>query len=260
MSRKHSSDPAAENQAALDNGQHVDPVGPDPGAVDFQGGSSRIVSTLVMPSTADIPGFNGLPLEVRERLLKARRDPTQDSPVKSTKQPSLVRIDKPKEDDIFRTYPDPQIGWFPVHLFKVKKAGNEKLYLVGEAALANRVVGQRARDGVAILAVTMEGHPFVWVLDRPDAIASPKGYPYHERKWQCATIARTEWVTIAWNEKAREHDWEIVRFKDDEPAPVPAWPAEHPLAAIDRAIQEIFVDDPDFEEFRNLVFRREATP
>jgi hypothetical protein len=244
----------------LDNGQPAGDTILDPGKDSSQAEASRIVSALTMPSTVDIPGFDGLPAEVRGRLLKARRDPTQDSPTKSTKQPSLVRIDKPKEDDIFRTYPDPEVGWFPVHLFKVKKAGNEKLYLVGEAALANHVVGQRSRDGVAILAVTMEGHPFVWVLDRPDAIVSPRGYPYHERKWQCATIARTEWVTIAWNEETREHDWEIVRFKDDEPAPVPAWPAEHPLAAIDRAIQEIFVDDPDFKEFRRLVFRRGATP
>jgi hypothetical protein len=37
-----------------------------------------------------------------------------------------------------------------------------------------------------------------------------------------------------------------------QPNEIPSWPAEHPLILIDRAIESVFVDDPDFPEFRHL--------
>jgi hypothetical protein len=210
------------------------------------------------PLATDIPGSEDLPADVRERLLKARRDPTKAAPVKVTRQAQVIQVGAPGEDDIFRTYHD-SVGWFPVHIVAIKKgfgmAGSKKVYLVGDNALKNVAVAQRVRDGVAILTVTTESIFSVWVIGRPDMVAAPASYPYDIVKWQCAEAAMTNWVSFAWNKELGIHQWSVINL-DGQPNATPVRPAEHPLVLIDRAIAPEFVDDPDFPEFKHLVVKK----
>jgi hypothetical protein len=45
---------------------------------------------------------------------------------------------------------------------------------------------------------------------------------------------------------------------DGHPNATLAWPAEHPLILIERAIAAVFVDDPDFAEFKNLMVKKSS--
>jgi hypothetical protein len=203
------------------------------------------------PSAIDIPGFNDLPVDVRERLLKARRDPTKAEPIRIIKQAQTIRVAPPEKDDIFRTYPDVRIGWFDVHIVTIKKAASRRQYLVGENALKNPAVAQRGRAGVAILTTTTEGTAGVWVIHRPNIIAAQRSYPFDSTKWLCAQSAKQDWVIFAWNQELQVHQWQTIDLTG-QPNEKPVWPAEHPLVLIDRAIASIFVDDPDFADFKYL--------
>jgi hypothetical protein len=214
------------------------------------------------PLVTDIPGFEGLPADVRERLLKARRDPTKVAPVSVTRQAQAIRVGVPGEDDIFRTYYDLLLGWFPVTSVTIKKgfgqATRKKVYLVGQNALKNPAVAQRVRAGMAILTVTTEGIPGVWVLQRPDMVAAEASYPYDDIKWRCAEAGRKDWVTLAWNKDLGIHQWSVINL-DGQPNATPAWPAEHPLLLIERAITQEFIDDPDFPDFKHLMVKGSRT-
>jgi hypothetical protein len=222
-----------------------------------ENGEAGVIHPGSGPVPADIPGFEALPADVRERLAKARRDPTQAEPLAVVKKAQAIRVGTPGADDIFRTYPDP-IGWFDVNLVAIKKGfgqnASKKVYLVGEAALTNPAVAQRARAAVAILTTTTEGLAAVWVVPKPSMIAAPDSYPYDLPRWECAEAARADWVTFAWNKDRGMHEWSVIKL-DGHPGAVPAWPEEHPLVLIDRAIATVFVDDPGFPEFQNLLTR-----
>jgi hypothetical protein len=209
----------------------------------------------------DIPGWEALPEDVRERLRKIRRDPQAPETAKVIKQVTSIRVGRPAADDIFRTHPDP-VGWFDVNAVAIKKgfgqAGDKKLYLVGPGAMENVVVAQRARAGCAILTLTSEGVVAVWVLLRPNAAVAPDSLPYDQPKWDCAEAARADWVTFAWNSAIGAHQWSVVNL-DGHPGAVPRWPEEHPLVLIDRAIQAVTVNDPEFAEFKNLMAKK-ASP
>jgi hypothetical protein len=208
----------------------------------------------------DIPGIEDLPPDVRERLRKARRDPTKPEPAKLIKQAQAIRVGSPAADDLFRTCPD-ETGWFPVHTVVVKRgfeqAARKKVFLVGPAALTNPAVAERARPAVAILTVTAENIAGVWVLAKPDMVAAENSYPYDQAKWECAQCARANWVTLRWDKEQGIHRWSVVDLTG-QPNDIPVWPAEHPLILIDRAISTCFIDDPDFGEFKNLVVRSAA--
>jgi hypothetical protein len=220
---------------------------------------SSLQDQPALQARVDIPGFEDLPADVRERLLKARRDPTKAGPVKVARQAQVIRTGAPGADDIFRTYHDPLVGWFDVYTVAIKKgfdqSTNKKLYLVGENALKNPAVAQRARAGVAILTVTTENIVGVWVINRPDMVAAENSYPYDQVKWECAEAARTSWVTFAWNKELGIHQWSVINL-DGQPNAIPIWPAEHPLVLIERAIATVFVDDPEFPEFKHLIVKK----
>jgi hypothetical protein len=90
----------------------------------------------------DLPEFEGVPASVKERLLKARRDPTEPEPPPVAKRSQAVRLGAPGKADIFRTYPIPNRGWFDVAVLIVRKGfddsggdssrGSKRLYLVGD--------------------------------------------------------------------------------------------------------------------------------
>jgi hypothetical protein len=232
---------AADVRADVDptaNGQPDDPIAP--------------AATSTPPPGQDIPGWDELPADVRERLLKARRDPTQPAPIKVAKQAQIVRLAGPAADDVFRTYHDPLIGWFDVHAVTVRKASGRRTYLVGERALTNPIVAQRARAAVAILIVTTEEIANVWVLSRPDSVTAESSYPYDQVKWECAEAARKSWVTLAWNQDRRVHQWSTVDLTG-QPNNAPVWPGGHPLLVIEKAIATAFIDDPYFPEFKYLL-------
>jgi hypothetical protein len=246
--QKSTSDLAPVAPAAVDpttNGQAPESIDP---ATNGQG-------------PVDIPGFEDLPPDVRTRLAKARRDPTQAEPLAVVKKAQAIRVGAPGANDIFRTYPD-ATGWFDVNLVTIKKGFDQntrkKVFLVGEVALANPAVAQRARAAVAILTVTTEGLPAVWVIPKPSLITAPDSYPYDQPRWECAEAARVRWVTFAWNKERGLHEWSVINL-DGLPGSQPTWPAEHPLVLIDRAIAGVFVDDPDFPEFQNLLVRSPRT-
>jgi hypothetical protein len=222
----------------------TDPSGSDGGA-----------ATPTPPPALDIPGCEDLPADVRERLRKARRDPTTAAALKVNRQSRAIRVESPSPDDLFRVHPDPETGCLDVHVVWVKKTGNRRMYLVGDKALTNPAVAERARPGVALLTVTAEGVVGVWVIAVPDMAAAEGSYPFDSAKWDCAWAARDSWVTFAWDKEQGIHRWNAVDL-DGQPNERPAWPAEHPLVLIDRAIASVFVDDPDFPEFKGLVTRR----
>jgi hypothetical protein len=219
------------------------------------------VQTDGRPLTTDIPGFEDLPADVRERLQKARRDPSRPEPVRVIRQSQVVRVGAPGADDIFRTHADPRVGWFDVQTVAIKKgfgqAVNKKVILVGENALKNPAVAQRARPGVAILTLTTENIVGVWVIQRPDIVAAEASYPYDVVKWQCAEAARVDWVTFAWNKDLGIHQWSTINL-DGQPNATPIWPAEHPLILIERAISAVFIDEPDFPEFKHLMIKKSS--
>jgi hypothetical protein len=226
------------------NGQPDGPMGP--------------AATPTPPPGLDIPGWNELPADVRERLLKARRDPTQPAPIKIAKQAQIVRVAGPAADDVFRTYPDPLIGWFDVYAVTIRKSSARRTYLVGERALTNPTVAQRARAAVAVLIVTSEEIASVWVLPNPDVVTAEPSYPFDQAKWQCAEAARTSWVTLAWNQDQRSHQWSTVDLTG-QPNNTPAWPGGHPLIVIEKAIAAVFIDDPNFPEFKYLLDKSTRT-
>src|SRR5262245_1071529 len=91
---------------------HVSPGASASGGNEADQGSSAANSAVAgdNPGIPDIPGFDVLPADVRERLLKARRDPTKSGPVLVKKQSQMIRVGPPGADDIFRTYPDVNLG------------------------------------------------------------------------------------------------------------------------------------------------------
>jgi hypothetical protein len=222
MTRRTASDrPKADANIVSSGTGPQQPPAPSDGPVN-DGAAPPVESSTVAPIetngeplATDIPGFERLPVDVRERLLKARRDPTKSEPVRVTKQAQVIRVGTPGEDDIFRTHPDPALGWFDVRTVTIKKtlgqAANKKVYLVGENALKNPAVAQRARAGVAILTVTTENIVAVWVLQRPDMVAAEESYPYDKVKWECAEAAKANWVTICWNKHLGIHQWSVIR-------------------------------------------------
>jgi hypothetical protein len=112
-------------------------------------------------------------------------------------------------------------------------------------------VKQRVRHGHAILITTTEGNFGVWVITRPNKFVAPRSHPYDEAKLACAEAGRTSWVHLEYNDEKGIHEWEIIP-PEDVPNAILVWPDEHPLVVIDRAIQTIFVDDPNFPDFQNL--------
>jgi hypothetical protein len=233
----------------------------DGSALPVEGTTAASAETNGEPLAIDIPGLESLPADVRERLLKARRDPTKSEPVRVTKQAQVIRVGAPGEDDIFRTHPDPALGWFDVRTVTIKKGfgqpANKKVYLVGENALKNPAVAQRARAGVAILTVTTENIVAVWVIQRPDMVDAEASYPYDKVKWECAEAAKANWATFCWNQQLGIHQWSVINL-EGQPNATPNWPAEHPLVLIDRAIATVFIDDPDFAEFRHLLVKKSS--
>jgi hypothetical protein len=221
------------------------------------GGPRTSVASDPAPAS-DIPGIEGLPADVRERLKRARRDPTAAEELKVKGRARVIQVGSPEGDDIFRTHPDRDAGWWDVHVVAIRKgfgkAAGRRTYLVGSKALENPAVAQRARAGVAILTVTSEGDAGVWVIQVPDMVAAEGSYPYDQVKWECAEAARGDWVSLAWNKEQGIHQWQVVDLSG-QPNAVPVWPDEHPLVLIDRAIASVFVDDPDFVEFKKLIVR-----
>jgi hypothetical protein len=210
------------------------------------------------PVVSDIPGFEDLPSDVRERLLKARRDPTQPSAAAGPPPKVPVRVGAPARDDIFRTYPDGS-GWLTVNVVTIKKGLGQdvkkKTYLVGDEAMKNPAVAERVRAGYAILTITAEGITGVWIINKPDRIGYESSYPYDQPKYEAAESARARWTTIAWDNDKGGHQWQPIDL-GGQPNEKPVWPGEHPMMLIDRAIASVFVDDPDFAEFKHLTVKR----
>jgi hypothetical protein len=208
------------------------------------------------PTACDIPGFDDLPADVRERLLKIRRDPTQPDEVSGPPPQIPVRVGNPGRDDIIRTYPT-AAGWLDVHVVNVKKGmGNDtETYLVSGAALTNPAVRERARPGWAILTLTAEGVVAVWIIKKPDQVHYKMGYSYDHPKYEAATAARTEWVTVSYDAGIGGHRWQVIDLSGNVNAN-PKWPAEKPMVLIFRAIEAIHIEDPAFEGFKYLTARK----
>jgi hypothetical protein len=170
-----------------------------------------------------------------------------------------VRVGSPGADDIFRTHPDPRIGWLDVNIITIKKGFGQdvrkKTYLAGPESMKNPAVMERMRAGYAILTVTAEGVPAVWVIARPDRYAYEMSYPFDQTKIEAAEAARQGWVTLAWDREKGGHRWSVIDISG-QPNAVPVWPGEHPMIVIDRAIAPILIDDPNFVEFKHLTVRK----
>jgi hypothetical protein len=210
------------------------------------------------PGAGDLPGIEGLPDEIRERLLKIRQDPTPAKPAPIVKESLAITVEPPEGDDIFRAYPDASVGWLNIAVCTIKRRGkksdNKKFYLVGDRARTNPAVEQRTRSAVAILIVTAEGIPSVWIVGRPDSVRAPDSFKYDEVKWECAAAAQSQWVTLWWDGHERIHKWR-ARNLAGQPGDVPKWPAGHPSALILRAIDPLFIDDPNHPDFHDLLIR-----
>jgi hypothetical protein len=212
-------------------------------------------------SGIDIPGFEHLPADIQARLALCYVDPTSPEAAKIPKQVDAIKVGVPGQDDVIRTHHDERIGWWPARTIVVKKgmgqSMNKKFYIVGPKALENPAVAQRVRVGRAVLTVNSEGVVGVWLIYPPDAINYDRQYPYDATKWEAAQKAKTDWVNIYWDGEKRIHRWSVVDLQG-QPNERPVWPSESPLILIDRALQALQVNDPDYPDFKGLIVKSGA--
>jgi hypothetical protein len=151
-------------------------------------------------------GVAGIDDPVRSRLSKATLDFLDDIRIDDAttgavveEQPSVLRIQRPKQSSFWMTLPGFRI---PVTLYVEKEEGKAgTAYVVGKRMVDHEALPALAK-GIAVISAFKTGHMFVQLVRLPDP-ADP--HPAHVTMLAAIETSQDRWVRVVWSKPRNEY-------------------------------------------------------